>query len=112
MAVAEFIKEIGCVFDVRRALRRIAHDRRGILEWIANVAIPVAARADQHVHRISGAIVKTRCGIESAAIVSPADFLFVERVADGPKRRGWCSGTSVDRGRVELAVREEARTRV
>src|SRR5258707_7394040 len=83
MAVAEFVEEIGCVLDMRRTLRRIAHDRRSVLERIADVTIPVAACADQHVNRVGGTTVKARCGIESAAIKGPADVLFVERVANG-----------------------------
>src|SRR5215470_2687852 len=51
-AAVDVGKEIDCILDMRLALRRIAHDRFGILERIADVAIPVAARPDQHVEWI------------------------------------------------------------
>ena len=52
MAMAEFIKEISSVFDMCLALHRVAHDGGGVLEGIADVAIPVTAGADQHINGI------------------------------------------------------------
>src|SRR5258708_3257685 len=86
VAVIEPVEEIGRVLDVRLALHRISHDRRSVLERVADVTIPIAARADQPIHRTGGTIVKACRGIESAAIEGPANVLFGERVANGAKR--------------------------
>src|SRR5207342_483494 len=52
MAVVELVEEIDHVLDELLALRRITHDRRRVLERIADVAVPVATGADEHVDRI------------------------------------------------------------
>src|SRR2546427_197754 len=57
VAVLEGVEKIAHVLDVRLTLRGITHDRGGILERIADVTVPVAPRADQHIERIRGAIV-------------------------------------------------------
>jgi hypothetical protein len=48
-AVLEGLEEVGRVLDVGGPLRRIAHDRRRVLERIADIAVPVAAGADEDV---------------------------------------------------------------
>ena len=70
---------------------------------VADVAIPVAAGADQHIHRIGRTIVKSPRGIEAAAIVGPADVLFVERIANGAQRRRRNGSAGIDCRRVGAA---------
>ena len=55
----EIVEEIDRVLDVLLPLNRVAHDRRRVLERVADVAVPVAACADEHVDRISASRCRT-----------------------------------------------------
>src|SRR5262249_21724997 len=83
--------------------------RRRVLKRVADVTVPIATGADQNVERISRAVVEALRRIESTAIVRPPDVLLVERIPDGSQRRWGNRGACVDRSRVDLTVREEAR---
>jgi len=47
------------------------------LEGVADIAIPIAAGANQYIDRILRAVVEARCGIESTTEIAPADVLLV-----------------------------------
>ena len=46
----------------------------GVLERVADVAVPVAAGADEHVDRIRRAVVEAPRRVEAAAVVGPPDM--------------------------------------
>ena len=72
------------VFDMRRSLGGVAHDRRRIAERIADVA--VVAR-DQLVDRVGRAIGDPNRGIVAAAVIGPRYALLVQRIADRAQAR-------------------------
>src|SRR5215831_16582638 len=112
MPMIEPVVEISGIFDMRLALRWVAHDRCRILEGVADIAVEVAAGPDYHIDRIGGTVIEARRSVETAAVKGPADVLFVHRVANGAQRRWRHGGAGVDGSRVELAVGKETRPRV
>jgi len=58
------------------------------LEGVADIAIPIAAGANQYIDRILRAVVEARCGIESTTEIAPADVLLVEASPMVRKKEG------------------------
>ncbi len=102
--VGDVRNQVGGILDVRRANRRVAHDRCRVLERIADLAVGHAEsvrgigqgrRREVRIRRVCRhRHVRQRDGvIVGAAEVGPADLLVVQRIADRPhgRRQVCCS---------------------
>ena len=109
LAVVERIEEVDRVLDVRLALLRVSHDRAGIAEEVADIAVVLG---DQHIDRIMRAVRHPHRRVVAAAVVCPGNSVLIERVPDVAQCRGRDLGTAQDVGCIYRAVRQEAGAQV
>jgi len=109
LALVERREEIDRILDVGGALRRIVHDRFGVRERVADVAV---VRGPQDVERIGRAVGDSNGCVEAAAVIRAGNPLVVERVADRAQARRWHLFACFDRGRIDAAVGQEARAHI
>src|ERR1022692_4936186 len=85
-AIRDFLVKIRDILDVRRTDRGIGHDRRVVLERIANIAVLVGVRADRAVVQLIGV---ADVVVPLVPEILPRNVGADEAVSDAGRRRRW-----------------------